>query len=102
VTEAEIIPLRLTPSIAIKMIRQLAVDTNNIVIIEYGKKRMRQRQISRRQVELRVQRGTVCEGPFMNQHGNWQLNLYRHAAGEEITCVIAIDWPNKVLVINAF
>jgi hypothetical protein len=102
VTAAEIIPLRLTPAIAIKMIREVAADTNNIVIIEYGKRRMRQRRISRRQVELCVQKGTVAEGPFMNQHGNWQLNLYRHAAGEEITCVIAIDWRNKVLVINAF
>jgi len=31
------------------------------------------------------------------------MNLYRHAAGEEITCVLAIDWcSNKLLVINAF
>ena len=100
--EAEIIPLKLTPAIAIKMIREIAADSNNIVIISYGKTRMRQRRISRRQVELCVQRGTVAEGPFMNQRGNWQLNLYRHAAGEEITCVIALDWPNRLLVINAF
>jgi len=93
--EAQIIPLKLTPAAAIKMIREIAADTNNIVIIGYGKKRTRQRRISRRQVELCVQRGTITEGPFMNQHGNWQLNLYRHAAGEEITCVIAIDWPSR-------
>jgi hypothetical protein len=27
----------------------------------------------------------------LNMLGNWQVNLYRHAAGEEITCVVAID-----------
>ena len=67
---AEIIPLRLTPASAIQVIRKLAGDTNNIVIIPYGKKRTRERQITRRQVELCVQRGTITEGPFMNQHGN--------------------------------
>jgi hypothetical protein len=101
--EAEIIPLKLTPASAIKLIRELAADTNNIVIIPYGKKRTRERQITRRQVELCVQRGTIVEGPFMNGHGNWQMNLYRHAAGEEITCVLAIDrCDSKLLIINAF
>jgi hypothetical protein len=46
--------------------------------------------------------GTIAEGPFLNPHGNWQMNLYRHASGEELTCVVAIDWPRKLLVINAF
>lgn len=46
--------------------------------------------------------GTIVEGPFVNAHGHWQMNLYRHAAGEGPTCVVAIDWPAKVLVINAF
>jgi hypothetical protein len=101
-SDAEIIPLKLTPASAIQVIRELAVDTNNIVIIGYGKRRTRERRISRRQVELCVQKGTITEGPFMNQHGHWQMNLYRHAAGEEITCVVAIEWRTKLLVINAF
>jgi hypothetical protein len=28
------------------------------------------------------------------------MNLFRHAAGEELTCVVAIEWATKVLVIN--
>jgi hypothetical protein len=96
-SDAEIIPLKLTPASAIQVIRELAA-----VIIGYGKRRTRERRISRRQVELCVQKGTITEGPFMNQHGHWQMNLYRHAAGEEITCVVAIEWRTKLLVINAF
>jgi hypothetical protein len=38
----------------------------------------------------------------MNQHGQWQMNLFRHAAGEEITCVVAIDWATRLLVITTF
>jgi putative transcriptional regulator len=29
-----------------------------------------------------VRLGAIQEGPFLNQHGNWQLNLYQHAAGD--------------------
>ena len=84
------------------MIRELAADTSRIVIIPYGKRKSRRRGITRRQIELCVQKGTITEGPFVNLKGNWQVNLYRHAAGEELTCVVAIDWATKVLVINAF
>lgn len=99
---AQIVPLNLTPSHALRVIKALAKDTTNIVVIPYGRKRAKQRKVTRRQIELCVQRGTIVEGPFKNQHGHWQVNLYRHAAGEELTCVVAIDWATKVLVINAF
>ena len=98
----QIQPARLSPADALKVVRILAADTANIVIINYGKKRAKQRKITRRQIELCVQKGTVAEGPFVNQHGNWQLNLCRHAAGEQITTVVAIEWLTRVLVINTF
>lgn len=99
---AEVVPLRLTSHAALRVVREIAADTNNIVVISHARLRGRQRQITRRQIELCVQRGTISEGPFMNQHGHWQVNLQRHAAGEEITCVVAIDWRTKVLVITTF
>jgi hypothetical protein len=80
----------------------LAAETDNIVVIPYGKAKAKTRRITRRQIELCVQKGTPTEGPFLNRYGNWQMNLYRHAAGEEITCVVAIEWATRVLVINAF
>jgi hypothetical protein len=95
-------PDDLSPALALKIVRLIAADTENIVVIPYGRRRAQQRNITRRQMELCVQRGTIVEGPFLNQHGNWQMNLYRHAAGEEVTCVVAIDWATRVLVINAF
>jgi len=95
-------PANLSRADALKVIRWLAADTDNIVLIPYGRKRTAMRRITRRQVELCVQKGTPTEGPFLNQHGHWQMNLYRHAAGEELTCVVAIDWATRILVINAF
>ena len=95
-------PDELAPADAEKIVRQLSAETKNIVVIPYGEKRAAQRRITRRQIELCVQKGTIVEGPFVINHGQWQMNLFRHAAGEEITCVVAIEWATKVLVINAF
>lgn len=99
---AEIVPLALTAAHALKIIRHLAADTNNIVIVPHARKRGRQRRISRRQVELCVQRGTISEGPFLNAKGHWQVNLYRHAAGEEMECVVAIEWGKSLIVVTVF
>lgn len=99
---AQIVPLTLTSAHALRMVRQLAADTNNIVIIGHARKRGRQRAINRRQVELCIQRGSICEGPFMNPKGNWQVNMYRHAAGEEIECIVAIDWGRSLIVVTVF
>ena len=95
-------PDKLLAADAIKIVRAIATQTNNIVLIDYAKKRAAQRKISRRQIELCVQKGTIIEGPFLNPKGNWQMNLFRHAAGEEVTCVVAIEWATRILVINTF
>jgi hypothetical protein len=34
--------------------------------------------------------------------GNWQVNLTDRAAGNEITCVVAIEWASRVIVITVF
>ncbi|MCL4854362.1 MAG: hypothetical protein KJZ78_23635 [Bryobacteraceae bacterium] len=99
---AEIVPFTLTSRQALDMIRTLAADTDNIVIVGHAQARQRQRRISRRQVELCVQRGSITEGPFLNQFGNWQVNLFRHAAGEEMTCTVAIEWASRLIVVTVF
>jgi hypothetical protein len=99
---AEVVPLTLTSANALKVIRGIASDSSRIIVVAHAKMRGRQRSITRRQIELCVQRGTITEGPFLNAHGNWQVNLFRHAAGEEITCVVAIDWPERLIVVTVF
>jgi hypothetical protein len=42
------------------------------------------------------------EGPFRNAKGHWQASLFRHAAGEEITCVVAIEWAERLVVVTVF
>jgi hypothetical protein len=99
---SEIQPDYLSAADAVRIVHALATSTDNIVVIPYGAKKARMRKVNRRQIELCVQKGTLTEGPFVNQHGHWQMNLYRHAAGEGLTVVVAIEWVKRVLVINAF
>jgi len=58
-------PDRLSEAEAMKIVRLLASDSDNIVIIPYGKRRTRQRKITRPQVEKCVRPGTIQEGPFL-------------------------------------
>ena len=98
----EVAPFELSAHDALELIRELAEDTHNIVVTKHARERQKQRHITRRQIELCVQRGTIAEGPFLNDRGDWQVNLYRHAAGEEMTCVVAIDWATKLIIITVF
>ncbi|XSC43440.1 DUF4258 domain-containing protein [Bradyrhizobium sp. RDT10] len=95
-------PDRLNDADALKLVRMLAADSNNIVVIKHAQRRKAQRNITRPQIERCIQKGIISEGPFVNTHGNWQVNLTRFTAGENITCVIAIDWPAKLIVVTTF
>lgn len=101
-TEAAVIPLELSVPKALEMIRSLAEDSANIVIIKHAQMRRNQRGISAHQIELCLKKGVIEEGPFRNNHNHWQVTMRRQAAGEEVICVVAIDWPDRLLVITTF
>lgn len=95
-------PDHLSGSDALRAIRGLAADSRRIVLIEHAKQRGKLRKISPLQVERCLLKGTITEGPFLNQHQNWQVTMYRHAAGEEVNCVVAIEWQRQLLVITVY
>jgi Domain of unknown function (DUF4258) len=95
-------PDRLNDADAIRLVRMIAADSNNIVVITHARNRGAQRSITRVQIERCVRFGVITEGPFINGHGNWQMNLMRQTAGEEITCAVAIEWASRIIVITTF
>lgn len=99
---AEPIPFEMNETLALHRVRELAADTAKIVITNHCKDRQRERGITRRQVEQCLIKGTITEGPSRTPHGDWKLSLFRHAAGEELTCVVVIDWPKKLIVVTAY
>jgi hypothetical protein len=95
-------PSKLSARDALDVIREIATDGSRIFVVAHATKRRRQREITRRQIELCCQKGSIVEGPFVNAHGHWQANLFRHAAGEEIICVVAIEWRVRLIVVTVF
>lgn len=61
-----------------------------------------ERRISQAQIEMCLIKGTVQTDPYQNQFGNWQSEIFRHMAGQEMTVVAAIEWEQQVIVITAF
>lgn len=61
-----------------------------------------ERAISQAQIEKCLEAGTVQTDPFLNAFGNFQAEVFRHLAGQELTVVAAIEWEQQVVVITAF
>lgn len=97
-----VVPMTMTLAIAQKLIRELAADSSKVVLVGHGKKRGRQRAINFAQALKCLQRGTVSEGPYQTAAGDWRCNVFRHAAGEEMTCVVEFDLPRGLLIITVF
>jgi hypothetical protein len=87
---------------ALAMVRTLAQDSKCVLILHHAKKRQEKWGISRRQIMTCLRKGRITEGPFVNIHGNWQVNVSRTAAGEEVTCVVAIEWDRRLIVVTVF
>ena len=97
------IPEELTAQVALALIHKIAAVSSNIVLVSHALKRGHQRRINRIMVERCLMRGAITEGPYVAAaSGNWRMNVSRYAAGEEMTCVVEIDWPNKLLVVTVF
>lgn len=95
-------PERLSPHDARKLIHLLAQDSKNVYVVDHARKRQKKRSISRRQIMCCLRKGQITEGPFVNMHGNWQVNVTRLAAGEEVTCTVAIEWKRRLVVVTVF
>lgn len=107
---AKVVPLRtyalqpdkLSSHDAKRVVQKMAKDSSKVFVVPHAKKRQEKHGISRRQIMNCLQKGTVTEGPFVNIHGNWQVNMTRVAAGEEITCTVAIEWERQLVVVTVF
>lgn len=95
-------PSRLTEHEALKLIHKLAQDSKHVFVVGHAKHKQKRRHISRRQIMCCLQKGRISEGPFINIYGNWQVNVSRLAAGEEITCTVAIEWQSQLVVVTVF
>jgi len=93
-------PDDLTAVAALEVVRRIAQDSSRVILVSHAKARQRMRQVTRKQIEVCLQKGVIDEGPFLNSHGNWQVTMRRNVAGDSVVCVVAFDWPDKIIVIT--
>lgn len=81
----------------LREIQALAANSGNIIQLVEARKKAKRRGITRPQIESCLRKGTIEEGPFRNERGDWQVTLCRRAAGEELRVVVILK-DGKILV----
>ena len=95
-------PTKLSKRQAQVVIREFAKNSRDVVPVAHARQRLNQRRFTRRQMMICLQKGVVTEGPALNSRGHWQANVTRLAAGEEMTCVVVIEWDQRLVVRTVF
>ena len=98
----DVIPLTLTAPAALRIIREIAADSERVVLVPHARKRMRQRRITFEQVLACVRRGNLTEGPAPMPDGDWRCTLQRLIAGDDVTAVVEFSTRERLLVVTVF
>lgn len=98
---AEVLPLRLTPAMATKIVREIAADTARVAFSPHAKSQMRQRRINRTQVYRCLRAGVLVEGPYLDIHRYWRCAFETVTAGDAIKVVAAFDSRDLLIVVTA-
>lgn len=78
------------------------IDAGCVRISAHLKRDHPERNISPAQIEKCLVMGTVQTDPILNRFGNWESEVYRHMAGQELVVVAAIEWEKQVIVVTAY
>jgi Domain of unknown function (DUF4258) len=99
---AEPVPLRMNDASALKLLREIAQDSAQVIFTHHARQRMRQRKVFSMQVLTCLQRGIVSEPVALDAHGNWKLTVTHRVAGKDLDVAVAIDVPRRAIVITVF
>jgi len=94
-------PERLTRADAQRLVRELATDSSNVGLTKHCREEsMPDRGITLRQVLDCLRMGVITEGPALDVHGNWKMDIYRRT--DNLLCAVAIEWKTRVIVITTY
>jgi hypothetical protein len=94
-------PDKLSRADAIRLVRELAADSTNVALTKHCRdESMPKRGITMRQVLDCLRKGVIVEGPAIDIHGNWKMDICRQADG--LTCAVAIEWRARLIIITTF
>ena len=94
--------MRMNDATALKVLREIAQVSAQVIFTTHARRRMRQRKVSPVQVLACLQRGFVSEPVALDRHGNWKLTVTHRVAGKDLEVAVAIDIPKRAIVITVF
>jgi hypothetical protein len=97
---AEPVPMRMNDANALRLLREIAADSGQVIFTDHAAKRMVQRKVTRPMVLDCLRAGAVDESVALDPHGNWKLPVWKRAAGKDLRIAVAIDLPNRAIVIT--
>lgn len=97
---------RLNDANALRLVREIAVDSGRVVVLPHAKQRMKSRHITLAQVLDVLRKGTLEEPAALDTWGNWKVTLRGLTCGQSVTVSGAVDMNQapgeRVLVITVF
>lgn len=99
---AKPVPMPMNDATAVKLLREIAGDSANVVFVIHARKRMRERKVTPVQVMECLRSGFVSEPVAIDLHGNWKLTMTHRVAGVELNVGVAIEVPRRAIVITVF
>ncbi|MDH5722926.1 MAG: DUF4258 domain-containing protein [Alphaproteobacteria bacterium] len=89
-----------SPHDLMRLIREIAQDTGNVILTDHAKEQMKERNITFPHILGCLRQGQVTEGPYQSVKGDWTCNLTRAVAGIDITAVVAVDLKCKAIIVT--
>jgi hypothetical protein len=99
---ADPVPMRMNDATALKLLRDIAQDSGRVILTKHARLRMRQRKVTPVHVLACLRQGIVTEHVALDMHGNWKLTVSHRVAGKDLSVAVAIDVPNRAIVITVF
>ena len=95
----------LSGQMALKIIRDAAVDSSRVFLTHHANARMRERRITLTQVLRCLQKGRLTEGPAPDaMKGGWKCTVEHYTAGEQVGVAVGIEsaQADGIVVITVF
>ena len=89
--EDDVIRMNLNDVTALKMVKELAEDSHNVVMVHHTKVRKNQRDVSDLEILKCLRNGRVVESVHRTSHGNWKLTIQHFLMQRKIRVAVALD-----------
>lgn len=82
-------------------VHQLAKDSSRVWYGPHAKDRMKERNVTSRQVFDVLRSGKGVDGPYLDHSGNWRIKLKRFTAGKSVQVVVEVaqDYLSIITII---